>query len=169
MKHIWSPWRMEFIKKAVKGHKCIFCSFKFQISDTKKKILLDSKALVLYRGVHCYVLMNRYPYNNGHLMVVPYGHIAEICDLPADSQGEMMRLTGESVRILKTALKCEGANCGMNIGSVAGAGIDGHLHMHVVPRWKGDSNFLPVIGDTKSMPEYLKTTYAKLKPHFDRL
>lgn len=113
--------------------------------------------------------MNKYPYNNGHLMIVPYAHKAEICNLSGDVQKEMIHLTGESVRILKKVLRCEGANCGMNIGKVAGAGIAGHVHMHVVPRWMGDSNFMPIIGNAKSMPEYLEATYKKLKPYFDKI
>jgi ATP adenylyltransferase len=113
--------------------------------------------------------MNKYPYNNGHLMVVPYIHKAGISDLGESVQREMIRLTGESVRILKKVLKCEGANCGMNIGRVAGAGIADHVHMHVVPRWMGDSNFMPIIGDAKSMPEYLEATFKKLKPEFQKL
>ena len=114
-------------------------------------------------------MMNKYPYNNGHLMVIPYAHKSEISDLNAGVQQELIYLTGESVRILKKVLRCAGANCGMNIGKVAGAGIANHVHMHVVPRWQGDSNFMPVIGNAKSMPEYLKTTYKRLKPEFDKL
>lgn len=154
MKHIWSPWRMKFIEKAKKGYRCIFCEN-------------NKRNLVLFKGRCCFVMMNKYPYNNGHLMIVPYEHKAEILDLKPDTQKELINLTGQSVRILKKILKCDGANCGMNLGRVAGAGIAGHIHMHVVPRWQGDSNFMPVIADTKSMPEYLSKTYKKLKPEFD--
>jgi ATP adenylyltransferase len=111
-------------------------------------------------------MMNKYPYNNGHMMIVPYSHKSEISDLTRDEQCEMMQLAGKSVKILKKVLKCAGANCGMNIGKAAGAGIAGHVHMHVIPRWQGDLNFLPVIADVKSMPEYIEETYKKLKPHF---
>ena len=156
MKHIWSPWRMEFIEKAGRGRGCIFCKTR-------------EKNLILYKGKTCFVMMNKYPYNNGHLMVVPYKHKKEILGLDKVTRDELMTLTGESVKILKKILKCQGANCGMNLGKVAGAGIEGHLHMHVVPRWLGDSNFMPVVADVKSMPEYLKATYKKLKPEFDRL
>ena len=169
MKHIWSPWRMKFIEKARKGHKCIFCNFKFQISDTKKKRGKDMKDLILYRGISCYIMMNRYPYNNGHLMVIPYAHKAMIDKLEPWVQEEFIRLTGESARILKKVLKCDGVNCGINIGHAAGAGIAGHIHMHVVPRWQGDYNFFPVIGNAKSMPEHLEATYKKLKPAFDKI
>lgn len=157
MKYIWSPWRMKFIERAIKGKgcACIFC---------KKR-----PEMVLHRGRYCYVLMNLYPYNNGHLMVVPVAHKPEISDLNLETQKELMFLTGESVKILKKVLKCAGANCGMNIGKIAGAGIAGHVHMHVVPRWTGDSNFMPVIAGAKSMPEYLEVTYKKLKPAFDKI
>lgn len=160
---------MEFIERLKKSRKCVFCNFKFQISDTKKKKYQDLRKFVLYRGIHCFILMNRYPYNNGHLMIIPYLHEAEITNLQCGVQEEIMRLTGEAVKILKSVLKCEGANCGMNIGYAAGAGVANHIHMHVVPRWRGDSNFMPVVGNVKSMPEYLEETYKKLKPAFDRI
>lgn len=152
---------MKFIEKACrKGQACIFCKFK-KISG--------KDSLILYVGKYCFIMMNKYPYNNGHLMVVPYVHKGELHSLEEKVQKELMFLTAESVRILKKVLKCEGANCGMNIGHVAGAGIAGHLHMHIVPRWRGDLNFMPVIADVKSMPEYLEETYKKLKPSFDKL
>ncbi|MBI2342030.1 MAG: HIT domain-containing protein [Deltaproteobacteria bacterium] len=157
MKHIWSPWRMEFIEKARKGHGCIFCGRR------------SRKHLILHFGKSCFVMMNKYPYNNGHMMIIPYSHKSEISDLTSNEQCEMIRLTGQAVKILKKVLKCAGANCGMNIGRVAGAGIAGHVHMHVVPRWKGDFNFLPVIADVKSMPEYIEDTYKKLKPYFAKI
>ena len=120
----------------------------------------------MHRGKTCFVMMNRYPYNNGHLMIVPYKHAGDLSMLDRPTQAELIELTARSVKMLKKVLKCEGANCGMNIGHVAGAGIADHVHMHVVPRWRGDFNFLPVIGDTKSMPEYIETTFKKLKPYF---
>ncbi len=147
---------MKFIERPKKSKGCIFCKVR-----TKKDIL--------YFGENCFIMMNRYPYNNGHLMIIPYAHESEITDLTPAAQFEMMWLTGESVKILKKVLKCQGANCGMNLGSVAGAGIVGHVHMHVVPRWLGDSNFMPIIAGTKSMPEYLEATYKKLKPAFVKL
>jgi len=164
MKHIVAPWRMAFIRKARHGHKCIFCGLKGRRHDARSR-----KMLYLYFGRTCFVMMNRYPYNNGHLMVVPYVHEENLAKLTPAAQQEMMKLTGESLRILKKALGCDGANCGMNMGKVAGAGIADHVHMHVVPRWTGDSNFFPIIADTKSMPEYLEKTFDRLKPHFDRL
>lgn len=150
---------MEFIVKAGKGRGCVFC----------KAPNVSRKSLVIYLGTTCYVIMNRYPYNNGHLMIVPYKHAGELFELDAPTRNEMMDLTSRSVKILKKVLKCEGANCGMNLGNVAGAGIADHVHMHVVPRWKGDSNFMPVIGDVKSMPEHLEATYKRLKPEFDKI
>lgn len=153
---------MEFIEKARKGRGCVFC-------EVIKSGGRSKKGLILYRGRYCFVIMNKYPYNNGHLMIVPYAHKSEILNLGTEVQRELIRLTGESVRILKKALKCAGANCGMNIGNVAGAGVAGHVHMHVVPRWLGDSNFMPVIGDVKSLPEYLGATSKRLRPYFDKL
>ncbi len=164
---------MEFIENARKGHGCIFCKCVAQDFSPAKRIgrpkglRYKSTNLILYYGKHCFVMMNKYPYNNGHLMVIPYLHRSEISNLKSEIQRELIWLTGESVRILKKALKCQGANCGMNIGSVAGAGIAGHVHCHVVPRWLGDSNFMPIIGNAKSMPEYLAATFKKLKPEFD--
>lgn len=149
---------MEFIEKAREGHGCIFCKFRKGKSSG-----------ILYSGRYCFIMMNKYPYNNGHMMIIPYSHKSEISDLTSNEQCEMIRLTGQAVKILKKVLKCAGANCGMNIGRVAGAGIAGHVHMHVVPRWKGDFNFLPVIADVKSMPEYIEDTYKKLKPYFAKI
>ena len=155
---------MKFIEDAHKGRGCVFCGRRRRKTEVGSR-----KNLILYFGEFCFVMMNKYPYNNGHLMVIPYAHKSEISDLNAGVQQELIYLTGESVRILKKVLRCAGANCGMNIGKVAGAGIANHVHMHVVPRWQGDSNFMPVIGNAKSMPEYLKTTYKRLKPEFDKL
>ena len=164
MKQLVAPWRMAFIKKARSGHECIFC--KYQRKAQRKRA---RKNLLLYFGEHCFIMMNRYPYNNGHLMVAPYVHSGEISKFKPAVHEELMRLTGLSVKILKKALGCGGANCGINVGHVAGAGIAGHIHMHVVPRWLGDSNFFPVIADTKSMPEYLEETYDRLKPYFEKM
>lgn len=126
----------------------------------------DQENLVLYRGETCYVLMNLYPYNTGHLMVAPYTHAADLVDLEADVAGELMGLAQRSLRVLRRALAPQGFNVGMNLGQVAGAGIADHLHLHIVPRWQGDANFMPLIGGTKLIPELLEQTYARLYQAF---
>lgn len=140
---------------------CIFC--------TKPHEADDREQLILYRGEHCFVIMNLFPYNNGHLMVAPYRHTADLVGLTADEQAEMMRLTRHCVRLLTEAWRPEAFNIGMNLGRTAGAGIADHLHMHVVPRWNGDTNFMPVIGETKVLPDALHTSYDKLADVLSRL
>ena len=124
---------------------------------------------VLYRGATAFVLLNAFPYNTGHLMVAPQRHVGEMGDLESDERHELVDLAGESVRIVREAMGAHGFNVGMNLGSVAGAGIPGHLHMHVVPRWGGDTNFMTTVGDTKVLPEMLADTAAKLRPLFGEL
>jgi ATP adenylyltransferase len=159
----FTPWRMAYIKSAdaAKDTGCVLCA--------KGREQPNVADLVLYRGATCYVLMNLYPYNPGHLMVTPYAHTADLPGLDAAVAGELFDLTRRSVAILTTALAPHGFNSGMNLGRVAGAGIDEHLHMHIVPRWNGDANFMPIIGGTKLIPEALDQTYAKLRPLFDQL
>ncbi|HTE17833.1 MAG TPA: HIT domain-containing protein [Armatimonadota bacterium] len=153
MDKLWAPWRMAYIAvEAPSG--CVFCC-KPQEAD-------DREQLILYRGEHCFLLMNLFPYNNGHLMVAPFRHTADLVGLTADEQAEMMRLTRYCVCILQHAFRPDGYNAGMNLGRTAGAGIADHLHMHVVPRWNGDTNFMPVIGETKVLPDALYGSYDKL-------
>jgi len=153
---------MQFIKELRdKGQGCVFCELMGPGNDRER--------LVLYRGKHCYVLMNRYPYNNGHLMVIPYKHTGAISELSKDEHAEIMSLAASSVDIMSRLLEAEGFNCGINIGKVAGAGITDHVHLHVVPRWMGDTNFLPIFGDARSMPEYLMDTYDRLIGEFQKL
>ena len=163
MKHLWAPWRMEFIKdiKQDRDDGCVFCEIAEEGDDRER--------LVLHRAKHCYVVMNRYPYNNGHLMIIPYRHLSSLKELKTEELSEMMTLTSASVEILQGAIEAEGCNCGLNIGRAAGAGIDDHIHMHIVPRWFGDNNFMPVLGDTRSMPEYLLETYDRLAADFKEL
>lgn len=163
METLWAPWRIKFIedlRQKTKG--CVFCELSSTHGD-------DSEKLILHRGKHCFILMNKYPYNNGHLLVLPYRHVAEVSDLNKDERAEMMDLTISSVECLKKVFSAEGFNCGMNLGKVAGAGIADHVHQHIVPRWMGDSNFLPVIGETRSIPEYLQDTYKKLVVEFKKI
>lgn len=123
----------------------------------------DRQALILHRGATCFVLLNLYPYTNGHLMIAPYRHVAAPGDLTGDERAELWELLDHALAALDRTLKPHGANSGMNLGRVAGAGIEGHLHLHVVPRWSGDSNFMPVLADTRVMPQHLDDTWRLLR------
>ncbi len=160
MKHLWAPWRMEFIlgKKKPKG--CIFCTF-----PKEKK---DKQNLIVFRGKHTFVILNRYPYNNGHLMVIPYRHTANLADLERDELSELMSMTTEVVNILKKTHGPQGFNLGMNLGAAAGAGIKEHLHMHIVPRWVGDTNFMTVLGEVRSIPNHLTESFIELSTAFKK-
>jgi ATP adenylyltransferase len=159
----FTPWRMAYIKRAGASDddECVLCSH--------GRAEPNAENLVLYRGRACYVIMNLYPYNPGHLMVTPYAHVADLPGLDADVSIELFALTQGCVAVLNEALAPHGFNLGMNLGRIAGAGIDEHLHMHIVPRWNGDANFMPIIGGSRLVPEALDQTYAKLRPLFDRL
>jgi len=156
MKRLWAPWRTEYISgnKNNKG-KCIFCQ--------KPRENKDKENYILFRGKKCLVMLNTFPYNNGHLMVVPYRHIGSLEQLTPEEGQELVKVSSQMLALLKKVLHPEGFNLGMNIGEVAGAGIAGHLHLHIVPRWKGDSNFMPVISDVKVISESLDETYRKLR------
>jgi len=159
----FTPWRMAYINSASapSNDECVLC--------VRGRETPDVENLVLHRGTSCYVLMNLYPYNPGHLMIVPYLHTADLASLDAAIAGELFGLTRRSVATLTGALTPHGFNIGINLGRTAGAGIDEHLHMHIVPRWNGDANFMPIVGGTKLIPEALDQTYTKLKPLFDEL
>ena len=157
---LWSPWRMEYIRSP-KEKGCIFC----QKSDNKK----DRDNLVLFRGNDAFVLMNLYPYNNAHLLIAPYEHADTTLALSPQVSNEMMYLANESMRLIKMTMNAEGFNFGANIGAIGGAGIKDHIHFHVVPRWLGDTNFMPVIGHTKVMVEGLLETFDELIPHFRKI
>jgi ATP adenylyltransferase len=162
MELLWAPWRMQFIDELRdRGSGCLFCELATSGGDRER--------LLLHRGKGCYAVMNRYPYTNGHLMIVPYRHVADLSGLTRDEHAEMLGVCAGAVDILKEALHAEGFNCGFNIGAAGGAGIRDHIHLHVVPRWCGDANFLPIIGGTRSMPEYLEQTYDRLIGGFGRL
>ena len=137
---------------------CVFCTAAAG-SD-------DADALVLHRGDGAYVIMNRYPYNNGHLMVVPYAHVPRVTDLDPATAAELIALTQRAQIVVEQAMRPQGFNLGMNQGTAAGAGIEEHIHMHLVPRWSGDTNFMPTIGDTRVIPQHLDDTYALLKEGF---
>ena len=139
---------------------CLFCG---QLEAS------DADVHIVHRGQLCFVVLNRYPYNNGHLMVVPNAHVSSLEDLDSESVQELITLTQLSLRVLRQAYGPSGFNVGMNIGEAAGAGVAGHIHLHVVPRWEGDTNYLTVIGETRTIPEWMNETYAKLHPIFEKL
>lgn len=157
MEHLWAPWRIEYIKKADEPG-CIFCNKAAENNDAAN--------LILYRGQHSFVIMNSYPYNPGHLMVAPYRHVAALDELTDEELNEQFKLVSRSVTVLKQVFKADGFNIGMNLGRIAGAGIDKHIHVHIVPRWAGDTSFMPVVGDINVVNEALKETYKKLVGKF---
>jgi len=154
MRKIWAPWRVEYIRSE-KSKGCIFCQ--------KPAENIDTRNYILFRGKTSFVILNNYPYNPGHLMVAPFRHLASLDDLTEEELFEHFNLVRRSARAIKEAYKPEGFNIGMNLGRVAGAGVEGHVHTHVVPRWNGDTNFMPVLSDTKVLPEALASAYAQLK------
>ena len=161
MKKLWAPWRMKYISTISKHERgCVFC---LKPSRTK-----DRSNLILWRGKRCFVVMNRYPYNNGHLLVVPYLHTAKLPELDAETITEMWDAVSRATTILTKAFRAEGFNVGLNLGRVAGAGIDKHLHLHIVPRWNGDTNFMSILGDTKIISQGLEDAYDELLPYFSR-
>ena len=159
MERLWAPWRMAYIDGSGGGNPspspgCIFCVKPGEGSDAEN--------LIVHRGPTCFVILNAYPYNNGHLMVVPYRHLSRLSELSAEENAEMLRLAALMTEVLGDVSGPDGYNIGMNLGRVAGAGIADHLHLHVVPRWNGDTNFMPVLGEVKVMPESLDQVYKKL-------
>jgi ATP adenylyltransferase len=159
MNQLWAPWRMAYI--AGIGHKdegCIFCK--------KPEENKDRENLILYRGKQCFIIMNLFPYNNGHLMVVPYAHCPDIGFLDKQASGEVWECICLSRKALTETLHPDGFNIGINLGRTAGAGIDTHLHVHIVPRWNGDTNFMPVLGEAKVISQALHETYDALLPAF---
>jgi len=152
---------MKYILEVDRPDGCILCD--------KPKEDRDEENLILYRGETCFVIMNKFPYNNGHLMVAPYRHTADLAGLSPKEREELMALAGMGVTVLQQVLSAHGFNIGMNLGRVAGAGIDQHLHLHIVPRWSGDTNFMPVLGEVKVISEALEETYRKLKAGFEAI
>ena len=157
---IWAPWRLAYVKDASKDseEECIFCAKPAQDDDEAN--------LIVHRGERCFVILNLFPYTNGHLMVAPYEHLGRLQDLPAETVAEMMGLAQRAMGRLEETYDPHGYNVGFNQGRVAGAGVEHHIHMHVVPRWGGDTNFMPVIADTKVMPQTLEQSYEALKGAF---
>jgi len=155
MEKLWAPWRVEYITKIIKETKgCVFCD----IFKEKK----DSKNFILIRTAHSYAVLNIYPYNNGHVLILPNRHVKDISKLKREEREDLFDLLEEVKSRLEKKLKPQGFNIGINIGRVAGAGFPGHVHVHIVPRWRGDSNFMPVIGETKVISQSLKKLYKQL-------
>ncbi|NDD05789.1 MAG: HIT domain-containing protein [Proteobacteria bacterium] len=162
MKQLWAPWRMTFLKdENVMRTGCVFCNL--------LKEEQDSKNLILHRSKTSFVILNKYPYNNGHLMVVPLKHTADFDTLNASELAELMDLSNHCMKALKEVYQPEGYNFGLNLGAAGGAGIREHLHFHLVPRWLGDTNFMPVLADIKTMPQHLEESFKQLEPYFRRL
>jgi ATP adenylyltransferase len=157
MDHVWTPWRYQYMKEAASGEQpeCIFCD----VANRKD----DAETLVVYRGAKTFVILNRYPYTSGHIMIVPYAHVAELSACDPEALTEMMALARRVESVFRATYMPDGMNLGMNLGRAAGAGVLGHLHLHVLPRWFGDSNFMTVAGETRVHPEELKTTYDRLR------
>ncbi len=160
MKKLWAPWRMKYISNIdnPKEDGCIFC--------TKPKENNDEKNLIIAKYNTCFVIMNLYPYNNGHLLVIPYKHTNSLSDLSKEEKLELIQTVDDSILKLKEVLKPDGFNVGLNLGRTAGAGIDTHIHFHIVPRWNGDTNFMPVLDDTRVISESLSDCYKRLKKAF---
>lgn len=151
---------MEYIEEDKSGE-CIFC--------TLPSAEADEKNFILYRGTHCFIIMNIFPYNTGHIMVSPYKHLSCITQLEENEFFEINRLTQKCVEILRAVKSPEGFNIGVNVGKAGGAGFDEHIHVHIVPRWNGDTNYMPVLAETKVHPEHLRATYDNLLPHFNNI
>jgi ATP adenylyltransferase len=157
MKHIWAPWRIEYIQ-GEKPEGCILCD--------KPKENKDTENYILYRGEHNFIMLNSYPYNPGHLLVACYRHIATPVELTVAERNEHFELVSRSIKVLKEALQPGGFNIGANLGRVAGAGIEDHFHSHIVPRWPGDTNYITVLGDIRVIPQALADTYKTLADKF---
>jgi len=160
MEQLFAPWRMDFILSDRKGRHCIFCPVKKQS---------DEQRLIIHRTQHSLVMLNRYPYSYGHLIIAPIRHVKSISKLKPEEMQDILHHLGQSIDILKEAFCPNGFNVGMNLGQIAGAGILYHLHLHIIPRWKGDMNFMPVIAEVRVIPEHLRRTYQRLLPHFKKL
>ena len=154
MKHLWAPWRMTYIQEGIDSSECLFCSL-LAVQDGPEN-------LILYRGQHAFVLLNRFPYTNGHTMVVPFIHKPSLEDLSADVLLEMIQFTQRATQLLNAAYQTDGFNIGANIGEAAGAGVREHVHFHIVPRWHGDTNFMATTAETRVLPEDLIATYEKM-------
>ena len=159
MDHLWAPWRSTYMEKKKNPWRCVFCKAADEVSN-------DVENLVIHRASFCFVILNRYPYTSGHLMIVPYEHVAKLTLAGPEAAGEMMALARTSEEILEAVYQPDGLNLGMNIGEAAGAGIAPHVHLHMLPRWSGDANFMTTVADARILPEALDDTYTKLSRAF---
>jgi ATP adenylyltransferase len=158
MNHLWSPWRMKYIENNEKEEACIFCN-----AHAKQ----DSAAnLIAFRGERAFVILNRYPYTSGHLMVIPFQHVSTLEELDPPTRAEIMELTSQCITVLRKTYRPQGFNMGANIGEAAGAGLPGHIHIHIVPRWNGDTNFMSALGETRVLPESIEDTYQRVREGF---
>ena len=153
MRHIWSPWRMKYITQHVRQDGCIFCNALQEKEGPQNLIAASEK--------NAFIILNRYPYTNGHVMVVPYQHKPELAELDAETRAEMIEIISRLKKVLDDLYHPEGVNIGANVGAAAGAGVAGHVHFHIVPRWRGDSNFMTTVGETRVSPEDLAVTYER--------
>jgi ATP adenylyltransferase len=158
MKVVWAPWRMEYVGSDQENEGCIFCPGNDRTQDEKK--------LILYRSDWSIVLMNRFPYSNGHLLIAPLRHTSSFDSLSPDEKLDLLNMVERSASVLKDVMDPAGFNIGMNLGKVAGAGVEDHMHFHIVPRWSGDTNYMTVLGEVRIIPEHIQATYEKLLPFF---
>jgi len=158
MERLWAPWRMEYLMSENPGG-CIFCD--------KPSAAADESNFILARTPHSFIMLNAYPYNNGHLLIAPFRHVANLSGLAVEERADLMEAVAHGERILSRAYAPQGMNVGVNMGHCAGAGVPGHVHFHIVPRWEGDTNFMPVVGETRVLPETLEETYRRLVQHLD--
>ncbi len=158
MNHLWSPWRMTYIEKHEKESGCVFCNAQAKADSAEN--------LIAFRGQNAYVILNRYPYTSGHLMVIPFAHVSNLEELNAETRAEMMELASRCTTILRKTYRTQSFNMGINIGEAAGAGVLGHVHIHIVPRWAGDTNFITTTGETRVLPEALEDTYKRVREGF---
>jgi ATP adenylyltransferase len=154
MDYLWTPWRYAYVSTADKATGCVFCD---------KQQGKDHEFFIVHRGRHCYIVLNIYPYTSGHVLIVPYQHLAELENLPTEAATEMMALAQKLEHVLRRVYHPDGVNLGMNLGKAAGAGVAGHIHMHVLPRWVADSNFMTTVGETRVLPELLEKTWERLR------
>ncbi|MBV9074341.1 MAG: HIT domain-containing protein [Acidobacteria bacterium] len=161
MDYLWTPWRYAYITKAREDRDCVFCDKRDQSNDRE--------SWIVHRGRYCYICLNAFPYTSGHVMVIPYGHTDELQKLPPEAATEMMDLCRQTETVLRVLYHPDGINLGMNIGAAAGAGVAGHIHMHVLPRWIADANFMSVVGETRVLPEQLDVTWQRMRNEFEKL